>query len=87
MMIKKTKLAVNMTTMSKMRTKKGVAEIAVLDVLHIIGSKKTDESSAEASRSRVNSAGNILALLNPAHAGSVHSHSSAAQRGTGMFNI
>jgi len=40
MMIKKTKLAVNMTTMSKMRTKKGVAEIAVLDVLHIIGSKK-----------------------------------------------
>ena len=41
------------------------------------------EVLAEASRSQASS--NVLALLNPAHAASVHSHSSAAQRGTGMF--
>lgn len=43
--------------------------------------------SAEVSGSQANSISNILALLNAAHAESVHSHSSAAQHGTGMFSL
>lgn len=43
--------------------------------------------SAEASGNRADRSDNVLALLNPAHAQSVHSHSSAAQRGTGMFSL